>query len=136
MNIQTNKDKGRAGLSLAISYFSLNWYTVSLPLNDTQWYDLIIEKDGIFQTVQCKFTATKDNAIILKSNGGTKGQTYDSVLNHQLDYLFCANENLDMWLIPLTDLKQSGNTKAIKLRKEYASKAHPKFDTTKYIIHF
>lgn len=136
MDIQTNKDKGRAGLSLAISYFSLNGYTVSLPLNDTQWYDLIIEKNGTFQTVQCKFTTTKDNAIILKSKGGTKGQTYDSVLNHPLDYLFCANENLDMWLIPLTDLKQSGNTKAIKLRKEYTSKAHPKFDTTKYIINF
>ena len=60
MILETNKDKGRAGLSLAITYFSLNGYTVSLPMNDTQWYDMIVEKDGVFQTVQCKFTASKE----------------------------------------------------------------------------
>jgi hypothetical protein len=51
MIIETNKDKGRAGLSLAIAYFGTNGYTVSLPINDTQWYDLIVEKNGIIQTV-------------------------------------------------------------------------------------
>lgn len=48
MIYETNKDKGRAGLSMAIAYFGCNGYTISVPLNDTQWYDLIIEKDGIF----------------------------------------------------------------------------------------
>lgn len=51
MQLLNNKDKGRAGLSLAITYFGSNGYTVSLPINDTQWYDLVVEKDGIFQTV-------------------------------------------------------------------------------------
>lgn len=51
MILETNKDKGRAGLSLAIAYYGTQGYTISLPLNDTQWYDLIIEKDGLFQTV-------------------------------------------------------------------------------------
>ena len=49
MLFETNKDKGRAGMSFAIAYFGSNGYTVSVPLNDTQWYDLIIEKDGIFR---------------------------------------------------------------------------------------
>lgn len=31
-----NKLLGRIGLSMAINYFVLNGYTVSLPLNDTQ----------------------------------------------------------------------------------------------------
>lgn len=35
MLLQTNKDKGRAGLSLAIAYYGTQGYTVSLPLNDT-----------------------------------------------------------------------------------------------------
>ena len=42
MLFETNKDKGRAGMSFAIAYFGSNGYTVSVPLNDTQWYDLII----------------------------------------------------------------------------------------------
>ena len=43
---------------MAINYFTCQGYTVSLPLNDTQWYDLVIEKEGILQTVQCKATQT------------------------------------------------------------------------------
>lgn len=31
---------------MAINYFTINGYTVSLPLNDTQWYDLVVEKDA------------------------------------------------------------------------------------------
>lgn len=45
MLFNSNKEKGNAGLSLAIGYYGSNGYTVSLPLNDTQDYDLIIDKD-------------------------------------------------------------------------------------------
>ena len=47
MNFNTNKEKGNSGLGMAIAYFSSNGYTVSIPLNDTQDYDLVIEKDKI-----------------------------------------------------------------------------------------
>lgn len=133
----TNQSRGRAGLSLAIAYFGSNGYTVSVPLNDTQWYDLIAEKDGKFNTIQCKFTATEDGAINIKSNGGTSGKSYDSILNHpELDYIFCANDKSEMWLIPFEDLKKSGITKEFKLRKSL-SKFRPKsaaFDTSKYLV--
>ena len=88
---------GRIGLSMAINYFTYQGYTVSLPLNDTQWYDLVIEKDGILQTVQCKATQTQIGEINLRSTGGTNGSVYDNVLNHSgLDYLFCVNKDLQM----------------------------------------
>lgn len=45
MLIENNKQKGNAGMALAIAYFGANGYTVSIPLNDTQWYDLVVEKD-------------------------------------------------------------------------------------------
>ena len=106
MIIETNKQKGRAGLSLAIAYFGCNGYTVSLPINDTQWYDLIVEKDGIIQTVQCKFTNSKNKEINLKSNGGTAGTAYDSVLNHPLDLLFCADGNGNLFLMFLHYLRK------------------------------
>ena len=44
MNFQTNKQKGNSGLGIAIAYFSINGYTVLIPLNDTQDYDLVVEK--------------------------------------------------------------------------------------------
>ena len=34
MLFDTNKDKGRAGLSLVIAYFRANGYSVNIPLND------------------------------------------------------------------------------------------------------
>lgn len=35
MNFDTNKEKGRSSLGIAIAYFSMHGYTVSIPLNDT-----------------------------------------------------------------------------------------------------
>ena len=137
MEIKTNKQKGNAGLSIAVAYFGTNGYTISLPLNDTQWYDMIVEKDGVFQTVQCKFTASKTNEISLKSCGGTKGETYDNILNHPVNLLFCANQDMDLWLIPIEDLRQAGNTKSISLRKEKNLYANNNcFDTSKYLVQF
>ena len=106
MLFETNKDKGRAGMSFAIAYFGSNGYTVSVPLNDTQWYDLIIEKDGIFQTVQCKATGSQNNTISLRNSRRTKGKEYDNVLNHNLDLLFCLNSKQELFVIPIQDLKQ------------------------------
>ena len=105
---------GRIGLSMAINYFTINGYTVSIPINDTQWYDIVVEKDGLFQTIQCK--ATSGDVIDFRSTGGTKGIEYDNLLNHsELDYLFCVNGNLEMWLIPIKDII---TTKQITLRTE------------------
>ena len=114
----SRKQTGRVGLSMAINYFTIKGYTVSLPMNDTQWYDLIIEKDGIFETVQCKATETKDDIIDFRSTGGTKGIEYDNIHNYQdkLTYIFCVNKNLNMWLIPVKDLKNV--KKSIRLRTE------------------
>lgn len=135
MILETNRDKGRAGLSLAITYFSLNGYTVSLPMNDTQWYDMIVEKDGVFQTVQCKFTASKENTISLRSMGGTKGKEYDNVRNHPLDLLFCADKNLHMYVIPMKDLLEFNNVNSITLKTEPNSNGQG-FNTYKYLVQF
>ena len=116
----SRKQTGRIGLSMAINYFTIKGYTVSLPMNDTQWYDLIIEKDGIFETVQCKATETKESAIDFRSTGGTKGVEYDNIHNHaNLTYLFCVNKDMNMWLIPVKDLEDVKSS--IRLRTEPTS---------------
>lgn len=118
MILTTNKDKGRAGMSMAIAYFGSNGYTVSIPLSDTQWYDLVIEKDGKFQTVQCKATCNEDNTIFLRSMGGSKGKEYDNVLDHPVDLLFCLDKNQQLYLIPVEDIRRSGNKKTITISEK------------------
>lgn len=130
------KNIGRIGLSMAINYFTYQGYTISLPLNDTQWYDLIIEKDGIFQTVQCKATQTDNSEIGLRNTGGTKGTEYDNVVNHsELDYLFCVDKNLNMWNIPVKDLIEAGNRNRISLRLK-PTVNNQGFQTYKYRVQF
>lgn len=116
---------------MAINYFTLNGYTVSVPLNDTQWYDLIIEKNGKFETVQCKATQTVNGTIDFRSTGGTKGTAYDNLLNHsELDWLFCVDKNLNMWLIPVKDISTS---KQLTLRTE-PTKNNQGFQTYQYRV--
>lgn len=133
MIFETNKDKGRAGMALGIAYFGANGYTVNIPLNDTQWYDFVIEKDGIFQTVQCKATGSSDNVISLRSTGGTKGSTYDFVLDHNLDFLFCLDKDQNMFVIPVQDMKEYGMKKQITLRTEKSVNGQG-FQTYKYKV--
>ena len=45
MLFDSNKNIGNSSLSIAIAYFVCNGYIVSIPLNDTQDYDLVVEKD-------------------------------------------------------------------------------------------
>lgn len=133
MIFETNKDKGRAGMALGIAYFGANGYTVNIPLNDTQWYDFVIEKDGIFQTVQCKATGSSDNVISLRSTGGTSGGSYDNVLNHPVDYLFCLDGKMHMYVIPVQDMKNFGVGKQITLRTQKSVNGQG-FQTYQYMV--
>ena len=133
MLFETNRDKGRAGMAMAIAYFGANGYTVNVPLNDTQWYDLVIEKDGVFKTVQCKATGSADNTISLRSMGGTKGSAYDNVLNHPVDYLFCLDGEMHMYVIPVTDMKEFGCNKQITLRTQKSANGQG-FQTYQYQV--
>ena len=116
MLFDTNKNKGRAGMSVGIAYYGANGYTVNIPLNDTQWYDFVIEKDGKFETVQCKATDNKDGSIDLRSTGGTNGKVYDNVMDHSLDYLFCIDGNKNLYSIKVQDMRDFGCRHSIVLR--------------------
>lgn len=104
MNFNTNKEKGNVGLGMAIAYFTSNGYTVSIPLNDTQDYDLVIEKNNFLKTVQVKATGCKTKyniyQLTLKSCGGTKGATYKTLINTKVDYLFIFTSDTKMYFIP------------------------------------
>ena len=120
MFFSTNKEKGNSGLGMAIAYFSANGYTVSIPLNDTQDYDLVIEKNNVLETVQVKATGCKTKyniyQVALKSCGGTKGDTYKTLIDTKVDYLFIFTEELKMYFIPCNKIF---NKSTLNLSNEY-----------------
>lgn len=120
MNFSTNKEKGNTGLGVAIAYFSSHGYTVSIPLNDTQDYDLIIDKDNLLQKVQVKSTSCKTKygvyQVSLKSCGGTKGKAYKTVIETNADILFIVTDKLDMFLIPIDAIN---NKSSLNLCEKY-----------------
>ena len=123
MNFDTNKEKGNSGLGMAIAYFTTNGYTVSIPLNDTQDYDLVVEKGGVLKSVQVKATGCKTSRgnfqVALKSCGGTKGDTYKTILETNVDYVFIFNENKEMYLIPKKDIKNKSTLNLCDKYKKY-----------------
>ena len=120
MQFITNKDKGRASLGIAIGYFSSNGYTVSIPLNDTQDYDLIVDKYGKLMKVQVKSTSCKTKygnyQVALKSCGGTKGKTYNTLIDTKIDLLCIVTDNIDIYVIPIEKIK---NISTINLCNKY-----------------
>lgn len=139
MQFETNKEKGNMGVAMAIAYFTSKGYTVSIPLNDTQDYDLVIEKDGIFQSVQCKATNSKapnpdGYNLSLKSCGGTKGKTYKTLIDTDIDLLFALRGDGIMYVIPKNDIKNISNITLTTKRSQYANKNT--LNSSEYIVTF
>ena len=120
MDFKTNKEKGNTGLGIAIAYYSMNGYTVSIPLNDTQDYDLIVDKNNILKKVQVKATSCKTRynkyQVALKSCGGTKGKTYKTIIDTNIDEVFIVTGNMDIFILPIEEIK---NRSTINLCRKY-----------------
>lgn len=121
MKFSTNKEKGNTALGISIAYFASQGYTVSIPLNDTQDYDLIVDIDNKLNKVQVKSTGCKTKygkyQVALKSCGGSNGKTYKTVIDTSIDYLFIVNDILQLYLIPFKYIK---NKSTLNLCDKYS----------------
>ena len=120
MQFITNKEKGNTGLGIAIAYYTSNGYTVSIPLNDTQDYDLIVDKNNKVTKVQVKSTSCKTKygtyQVALKSSGGTKEKTYKTVIDTNVDELFVVTDKVEIYIIPIDKIE---NRSTINLCEKY-----------------
>ena len=73
--------KGNITHASAILYFTKLNYNVLLPTFDHLPYDIVLEQDGVFLTVQCKFTTsfTKEHYIIKLHRGINPKELYKDV---------------------------------------------------------
>ena len=94
--------------------------TVSIPLNDTQDYDLIVDKNNILKKVQVKATSCKTKynkyQVALKSCGGTKGKMYKTVIDTNIEEVFIVTNNMDIFIIPIEKIK---NKSTLNLCEKY-----------------
>lgn len=94
--------QGNIGLGKAIDYFTSYQITVSIPLNDTQKYDLVADINGELKRISVKTSRyLKKNKYGVKLNraGGTSRKTipFD---NSSCDYIFVLTGDNRIYLIP------------------------------------
>ena len=103
--------QGNLGLTKAMDYFYTNGYNVSIPLNDTQSYDLVVEKNGIFSRVSVKTSRFKKNdksyEVQLRNTGGNRTGKCRQVpfSNASCDLLFIYTYDGCLYLIPSSEIK-------------------------------
>jgi hypothetical protein len=103
------KKQGNAGLGQAIAYFTSLGYVVSIPLNDSQKYDLIVDVNDCLQRVSVKTTSFSRHGnynVLLKQAGGTrklpKSTHFD---NTKVDLVFIHCSNNQRYLFPASEIK-------------------------------
>ena len=96
--------QGNVGLGMAIAYYTSNCIPVLIPLNDTQKYDLVVDKNGELMRVSVKTTQFKDKnnyQVLLKKCGGSSGKAHVKTFdNTSCDILFVFTKQGTMYEIP------------------------------------
>lgn len=109
---KNTKKQGDWGLGIAIGYFAEKGINISIPLTDSQEYDLVIELEGILKKVQVKTTTYKSKGknyyVSLTIKGGNR--SYSTIKNFDfksVDFIFVVTGDNDKYLIPSEILKNS-----------------------------
>ena len=107
----TYSKQGNIGLAYAIAYYSKLGYTVSVPLTDTQDYDLIIDTGNNLLKVQVKTTTCKDKKsgnyqLNLRVTGGNRSGIGKSKKFYQnkCDLVFAMTEDMQFYSIPRNEI--------------------------------
>jgi len=105
-----NKHKGNLAVASAIAHFVSSGYKVSIPLTNVAKYDLVVEKDGVFQSIQCKYVGYEGNRGIFAApmyvSGGNRsaGNRRMTYKEGDFDVLFILCASGRTYAIPLRDI--------------------------------
>lgn len=102
--------QGNIGVSIAIAEFTIRGYPISIPLNDTQPYDLVVDVDGVLKKVQVKTTRSKQHQSFVVQIKSVRPNRTKNTIRHfdgaVVDFLFVSCENGDRYLIPANEIDQ------------------------------
>jgi hypothetical protein len=119
-NCKNSKKQGDLGLGRAIGWLTECGYTVSIPLTDSQDYDLIVDIDNKLNKVQVKTTRYKNKYGIFMVNLSIKGgnQSCNTIKifdSSTVDYVFILTSENNMYFIPACEIKTKNNLNIGKL---------------------
>lgn len=111
-----NSIQGNIGFGKAIEYFTSQGIPVSIPLNDTQKYDLIADFNGGLQRISIKTSRYTQNGlsfeVALKNSGGSSGKSViRNFDNASCDYVFIYTADESLYLIPSKEITASNSIK-------------------------
>ncbi len=120
-HMSPTKLKGNIALGRAIAYYTAKGCIVSLPLNDSQEYDLIVDDGELLWKVDVKYTSikTKDGTykLGLRTTGGNQSfhtsKHFDST---KVDFIFVLCDDGTMYGIPSIELPKSEVTLGVKYK--------------------
>ena len=114
-NVINSKKQGDVGMCYAIAYYSRLGWTVSIPITDSQDYDLLVENtDNNILKVQVKtsryLTEGGTYQVSLKTCGGNKsGQTIKKTDKNYIDLVFVLVDDGSCYSIPTEKIESSGS---------------------------
>ncbi len=114
-NVINSKKQGDVGMCYAIAYYSRLGWTVSIPITDSQDYDLLVENtDNNILKVQVKtsryLTEGGTYQVSLKTCGGNKsGQTIKKMDKNYIDLVFVLVDDGSCYSIPTERIESSGS---------------------------
>jgi hypothetical protein len=97
--------QGLIGVAAAIDWFTRAGYLVSIPLNDSQPYDLVVDDGMRLLRVQVKTTTARGRygnfTLALQTAGGNQSfHTRKPFDNSASDLLFALTDSGDVYIIP------------------------------------
>lgn len=111
---RNTKAQGTVGLGSAIEYFTRNNYIVSLPLNDSQDYDMIVDGEEGLKKVQVRTSNAKSKHnsynVSVRVSGGSatkKSQIRKAGTDMKYDLLFVLCGDGTKYLIPKEQFKNN-----------------------------
>jgi len=110
---KNTKKQGDMGLGTAIFHFTNLGQTVSIPLTDSQDYDLVVEINNSLKKVQIKTCSFKrkyfEVNLSIKGGNRTSIGKIKRFNNKNCDYLFIIIDQSQKYLIPTKNLKAKCN---------------------------
>ncbi len=109
-NRKNSKQQGDAGLTTAIAWFDGNGYRVSIPLTDSQDYDLVVDDGDRLYRVQVRTTYYQPYEAIyqvhLIVSGGNRSGTGKAKYfdPKKVEFLFVLTDTGDKFLIPCDEI--------------------------------
>lgn len=108
------KKQGDIGMGLAISHFCGEGHTVSIPLTDSQPYDLIVDDGDSLKRIFIRTTTIKKYSgfeVGLRTQGGNHSQRSKQKLFDPTccDLLFIACADGNTYLIPSDKIKNTSS---------------------------